>query len=89
MKQTKVQHNVAVLVKRYPELKNNYNALVTMYWREVEKAQTFDDLATCTKAESITRAFRKLVEGGEIQVDGKVQQMRMDLEEEFRGFYAK
>lgn len=87
MKQAKIQNNITMLVREHPELANNRKALIKKYWEQLEGAKQLTDILHCTPAESITRAFRKLVEEGEVQVDGKVQQMRLEMEEEFREFY--
>jgi hypothetical protein len=85
----KIQDNILWLVNRYPKVKDNYNLLVTSYWYVFEDAKTFQDTEKCTSAESITRAFRKLVSEGLVTLNKDVEQMRNEREVEYRDKYKR
>jgi hypothetical protein len=57
----KVIERVLQLVTLFPELGDNYNRLVIHYWAHYDNVTNFSEVANATSAESITRAFRKLV----------------------------
>jgi hypothetical protein len=84
----KVRDNVLSLVTKYPRLKNNYNLLVTSYWYVYDGARTFNDSAKSTSAETITRAFRRLVADDLIQVVKLVKEKRDESEKHFKKEYA-
>jgi hypothetical protein len=63
-----ISKNILELVKVFPEVKTNYNALIMYYWTMFDNATTISTITNCTPTESITRAFRKLVEFGLIHV---------------------
>lgn len=84
-----IQDNIKQLVSRYPKVTENYNLLVTSYWYVYENARTFADTAKCTSAESITRAFRKLVSEGEIEVSKQTRIARDREEAEFKDEYGR
>lgn len=61
-----VRKNILELVKIYPGVKTSYNKLVMHYWLIFDGVKTMKDVSSATPVESINRAFRKLVEVGQI-----------------------
>lgn len=84
MRHNLVRENVIELLSVYPELKENYNMLITYYWSLYDGVRSFSDVKFATPAESITRQFRKLVSLGIISVPEGTKQARKELEKEFR-----
>lgn len=87
MKSMQRQQKVKELITWFPFLTENTNLLVTYYWSHVEGATDFDDVSTCSSAESITRAFRRLVKAGEITVSEETKMKRQQYQQEFREEY--
>lgn len=84
MRQQLVRSNVLELLQVYPELKENYNMLVTYYWTFYDGVSRLTDVKHATPAESITRQFRKLVSSGVIDVPCKTKQVRREMEKVYR-----
>jgi len=84
-----IKENVKLLADKEPEVKDNYNLLTVRYWEKFEMAVHMKDIASCTPAESITRAFRSLVNSGEIQLKEEIKKIRRREEKKFQEEYAK
>ena len=92
----RVMDRVYELVKRFPPAKNNYALLVLLYWMEYDglkyrKTRTgftidipYAKIGKLTPPETITRAFRKLVELGKVKPDERIRKIRKIKEEAFR-----
>lgn len=87
MKSMQRQQKVKELITWFPFLTENTNLLVTYYWSHIEGAADFDDVSACSSAESITRAFRRLVKAGEVTVSEETKLMRQQYQQEFREEY--
>ncbi|RYI30478.1 hypothetical protein EVU96_08680 [Bacillus infantis] len=87
MKSMQRQHKVKELINQFPFLTDNTNQLVTYYWSYIEGAASFNDVSNCSSAESITRAFRRLVKSGEVTVSEETKQKRQQYQQEFREEY--
>lgn len=83
------QKQVKELVTRFPSLVENYssNILVVTFWKHIEGARTIDDAANCSSPEAITRAFRRLVESGEIVLSDSEKERNAQHQESFREDY--
>lgn len=91
MRSSAVQKNVKELVTRFPSLLENYssNKLVAAYWEHIEGAMTVQHVAYyCTSPEAITRAFRRLVTAGEIELSKESKERNQQHQEEFRLDYS-
>jgi arginyl-tRNA--protein-N-Asp/Glu arginylyltransferase len=100
--QRTVRAKVIALCEKYVTARLSYSRLVSYYWRYVEhlkvkcdkcgkQTSVFiqpQDFARIKSPESITRAFRKAVELGEITLTEKEQAERARLEDEYRDFYG-
>ncbi|QST02328.1 hypothetical protein IMZ31_23030 (plasmid) [Pontibacillus sp. ALD_SL1] len=84
-----VKHNIKLLVKKFPDSKNNYNMLIVLYWQHFDGYQHISDIAHTTPSESITRAFRELVRKGEIAVNQQTLKIRRNNERKYRLRYQK
>lgn len=82
-----IKHNIKLLTKSEPEVKDNYNLLVARYWEKFEFANGLQDIQLCTPAESITRAFRSLVNEGEIELKEEIKKIRRREEKEYQEVY--
>lgn len=82
-----IKHNLRLLAKSEPEVKDNYNLLVVRYWMKFELASVLEDVVDCTPAESITRAFRSLVHAGEIELTEEIKKIRRREEQLFEETY--
>lgn len=83
----KIYDRVIDLTHKYPEVKGDYNLLVTRYQWYYHGRQfgiSFDQLLRLESPESITRAFRKAVENGAIQPTGKIKARRAQRERAIR-----
>lgn len=76
--------NVLNLTKMFPHTINNYNELVVKYWIIYDGVRTFEDVEHATPVETITRAFRKLVEIGLIKVPLSTKQKRKKQQEIYK-----
>jgi len=68
--------NVLSLTKLFPDTITNYNELVVKYWLIYDGVRDLEDVEKATPVETITRAFRKLVEVGLIKVPLKTKKKR-------------
>lgn len=84
MRQKVVRDNILELLQVYPELKDNYNMLVTYYWVFYDGVNHLTNVKHATPAESITRQFRKLVSSGVIDIPKETKQARQEKEKEYR-----
>lgn len=88
--QTKLSHyfnirkNIVEMVKAFPEVKENYNELVSTYWVLYDNVKEMSDIRKATPAETITRQFRKLVELREVTPPSRVLEARQEKAREFR-----
>lgn len=82
-----VKDRVLWIVEHYPSVKKNYTLLVFIYLRKFEGINIpyveWEKLSNI-KVETITRAFRKLVEEGKVDVPEDVRRLRRKREEAFR-----
>lgn len=83
-----VKQNVKVLVNAEPQCASSYTLLVLRYWMKVEGATGFHDALGCTSPEAITRAFRDLVNTGEIALPEDIARKRKSQEEDYRKQYG-
>lgn len=91
-KQATIAENVKRLAANRPEVRSDYRLLIQYYHFYIDGLNAFvplDVLRGLTQPESITRAYRKLVEAGEIVPEPKVQAARRDQERKFKGYYRK
>lgn len=88
-KKITVKTNIKLLVEKEPEVKDNYNLLITRYWEKFEQAHSLQDVFYCTSAESISRAFRSLVRTGEIELSKGTKKVRKREEQDFRQHYGQ
>lgn len=94
-----VTSRVLRLFKRDPTVAVNYSHLVFEYWLEYDRllyevnTGTYyieaKNIGRLQSPESITRAFRKLVEEEKINVPEYVEKLREELEEEYREHYSR
>lgn len=87
MRSSQRQKQVKELVTQFPFLVENYNLLVSYFWKYIEGANGLEDVASCSSAEAITRAFRRLVQSGEIVVPEDIKEKRLQYQESFREDY--
>lgn len=84
---------VVQLSKEKPAVKGDYRLLVNYYWwkyhRKMFGLENFEDLMKLPSSESITRAFRKAVELGEIEPTGKILKRREQRESAMRRLMKK
>lgn len=88
-KNKQMSENILSLVAAYPHIKDNYNLLITYYWKYVEEANDFNGVDSLSSAESITRKFRQLVKNGAIHLSDKSKRIRADKEIEYRNTYSR
>lgn len=79
-----VRENLVDMLRAFPSLGENYNALCGHYWAVFDGATTIDTIAKATPAETITRNFRKLVEYGMVQLPARVAEARQEKAREFK-----
>jgi len=86
MKSSNTQNRVKELVTQFPSLIENYSSstLVSYYWKYVEGAKTVEHIAHMSSPEAITRAFRRLVNKGEIVLPKHIKDRNNQYQEEFR-----
>jgi hypothetical protein len=94
-----VRNRVLSLFRKDSTIAVNYSHLCFEYWREYDCLQYEANTGTYYVAgkevgrlqspESITRAFRELVEEEKIVVPDHVKQLRSELEEEYREYYGR
>lgn len=83
-----LKNNVKLLVDVEPQCARSYTLLVIRYWQKMEGANNFVDALGCTSPESITRAFRDLVNQGLIVLPEDVAQQRRMREDVYRTRYG-
>lgn len=83
-----LKHNVKVLVDAEPQCAKSYTLLVIRYWMKMEGATDFHDALGCTSPEAITRAFRDLVNTGQIVLPADIAAQRRQQEIEYRKAYG-
>lgn len=83
-----LKNNVKVLVDAEPQCAKSYTLLVIRYWMKVEGAKDFHDALGCTSPEAITRAFRDLVNTGQIALPEDIAKQRKEQEAEYRRVYG-
>jgi hypothetical protein len=101
-RQAKARNNVIKICRDHPESIGNYGKLVLWYWIDIDRLLTRDNYTKTymtsildlnkiklTSSETITRAFRKLVEDGVIVVSEKTRESRDIQQERFREHYGQ
>lgn len=83
-----VRSNILELVKVFPHLVENYNALVSYYWVVFDNVRNVEDIIHATPAETITRELRFLVNLGMVAVPERVKKARKERERVFRSEFA-
>ncbi len=84
----------------HPSGNPHYSKLILMYWAFVDRAFSYDSydkmyyihedkINDLTSSESITRAYRKLLEESMIDLMGGQKQKRSELEDKYKEFYKK
>ena len=84
---TKIKERVKWLTQKKPCVKGDYNLLIAYYFWYFHGRKfglPFEEILKLPSSESITRAFRKLVEAGEVQPTGKMALRRASREEAMR-----
>lgn len=84
-KQKLVHHRLSALYAA-GKLTNlrSYNCIVRLYWDTYEpELPSYEQVS----AETITRAFRRLVHGGHFQLGTTFEKKRQDIAEQYRAFY--
>ncbi|ATO48544.1 hypothetical protein P4V86_03270 [Brevibacillus laterosporus] len=79
-----IRKNIIEMVKAFPEVKENYNELISTYWVLYDNLKDISEICKSTPAETITRQFRKLVELGEVTPPVRVLEARQEKAREFR-----
>lgn len=91
-KHTHIRDNVKDICAKYPSTVGDYRKLVQYYWYYVDGLKNFiplELLEKITQPESITRAFRKAIELGEIEPTDEQRLRRDDEEQRYRKYYRK
>jgi hypothetical protein len=88
MSNATLKQNVKVLVDAEPQCAKSYTLLVIRYWMKIEGATGFQDALGCTSPEAITRAFRDLVNTGQIALPADIAKQRKQQEAEYRRIYG-
>jgi hypothetical protein len=97
--QTLVEQNVYKCCKMDGRCMSEYRRLILTYWTFIDHAMKWDERQQCfyifqhrvvglTSPESITRAFRKLVEKKVLQLTLEQQEKRVKMEEEYRLYHS-
>ena len=87
-----IRQKILELAAKYPAVVTDYRKLIQYFWFYMDHMERFvplEVLENLTQPESITRAFRKLVEDGEIVVPVDVKGERSKQEKLFRDHYRK
>lgn len=63
----KVQDNVLKLYKEYPMVFKTNNMLISSYWYFIDCIRKVDQVKDATPADSITRAYRRLLASGKLK----------------------
>lgn len=97
-RQFKIVDNVLFLSKTYPRVNHSYEELLWTYWevcdQKVQREQGVlfllePDIYELTKAESIDRAWRKLVAEEKIKLTEEQKKSRESEQENYRQFYGQ
>lgn len=91
-KHTKIRDHVKELCKKHPSVVGDYRKLVQYYWYYIDGLPNFiplELLERLTPPESITRAFRKAIELGEVEPTDELRLRRDDEEQKYRKYYGK
>lgn len=91
-----VAENIKSLAEEFPEVKENYNVLILLYWyifddfdlRKGTMEEVINKVKNVTSAETITRWFRRLVEAGEITLPEDVKVARKEVEQVYKNEFA-
>lgn len=78
-----VAENVLSLVNMFPVTKENYNTLLYYYWTIFDGATSLTSVSNLTPAESVTRAYRKLIESGFIDSPRQKKEEKKEYKSEF------
>ena len=101
-KRHKVEQGVLKILEMDPYIADGpqYKKLILLYWTHIDNAFIFDnpsgyyyttpeDFAKATSPESITRAYRKLVEAEVAKILPSTKKRRRELEEEYRTYHIE
>ena len=101
-KRHKVEQGVLKILEMDPYIADGpqYKKLILLYWVNIDKAFQYDkesgyyyttpeDFAKATSPESITRAFRKLVEAEVAKLLPSTEKRRRDLETEYKTYHIE
>ena len=101
-KRHKVEQGVMKILEMDPYIADGpqYKKLTLMYWTFIDKAFTLDkpsgyyyttpeDFKKATSPESISRAFRKLVEAEVAKLLPSTEKRRRDLETEYKTYHIE
>jgi hypothetical protein len=90
-KHRKIADNILELAKKYPAVIRDYRKLVQYYWHYIDGGPfiPYEILTRLTQPESISRAFRKLVEEKLINVPVQTRIGRDLQEDEYRRHYRR
>ena len=83
-----LKENLKLLIQTEPQCAKSYTLLVIRYWMKIEGAADFHDALGCTSPEAITRAFRELVNSGQIILPQEILEQRNKQEAEYRALYG-
>lgn len=83
-KKAAVARNVKELATVFPEVKRDYNTLVLYYWTIFDGVNDVEAIHEATPLSTITRAFRRLVAVGEIEMPDELRKIKKEKEREFR-----
>lgn len=85
-----IKDNVLLLIKFNPELKSDYNRLITTYWSMFNGINHLWEAnnSNCASSESITRAFRELVSEGTIRLDKNTISARQRQRKNYKKMYS-
>jgi hypothetical protein len=78
-----IKKRVKLLCAEYPEVTGDYNVLIARYYFKYYSRGfgcSFKTLLSLPSSESVSRAFRKLVEQGQVLPSGKIKARRAHRE---------
>jgi hypothetical protein len=79
-----IEKNIVLLAAVEPSVCENYNLLCAMYWHCFDNVSSLSGIDKATPAETITRAYRVLVNEGLVQQMPRTSRRRRELAAEFR-----
>ena len=82
-----IKRRVKELCEEYPQVTGDYNVLIARYYFKFHSRGfgcSFKELLKLPSSESVSRAFRKLVEQGEVTPSGKIKARRTHREQVMR-----